>query len=262
MKRRAVIVGGWTTAIGLLAGCTGGDSGADDSGETTPGGVPVPPEYEEDSTVPTPQEGVSIVQYTGSGTADEALTSFKQSAEDSGWSERGTITVLGKWSGAGFEKDDEILVFHAAESDGEVTVTVVHGPKDVLGSNGATETTDRTDTTEETDTEETPPETDVQGSDISDVPRYPGSVRTEYARKETDTETEVVVGYLAEATFQEVSDFYDDALPSNGWTIQERIETDEAEGRVATKDSKKLEMYWENNSDYEGYLDIRIHVVQ
>lgn len=228
------------------------------------GGVPVPSGYEKDSTVPNPEEGVSIVQYTGSGTADEAVAAFKQSAEDSGWSERGTITVLGEWSGAGFEKDDEILVVHADESDGDVTVTVIHGPKDVLGSNGApetTETTDDTGKTEETGTGETPPDTDVDGSDIPDVPRYPGSVRTSYARRETDDGTMVAVTYVAEATFQEASDFYDDALPSNGWEIETSVDSDDGGGREATKDSKMVNVWWER-SDYEGYVKIVIRVVE
>jgi hypothetical protein len=276
MKRRDVIVGGGTTTLALLAGCTGGDSGTDtqggdsgtdtqgeasgtdDSGDTMAGGVPVPPEYEKESTISNPREGVSIVRYTGSGTAAEALTKFKQSAEDSGWSERGTITVLGEWSGAGLEKGDELLVFHTDESDGEVTVTVVHGPKETLEPTGGTEAGE---TEAGTATEETPPDTDVSGSDVADVPRYPGSVRTDYGRTETDAGTEIVVVYLAEATFQEASEFYDDALPSNGWTIQKKVATDEAGGRVATKDTKKLELYWEHSDDYEGYVEIGVHVV-
>lgn len=256
MQRRSVILGGIGMGIGLLSGCIGGDLPGGGSGETAPGDIPVPSGFEKAATVPNPKDDVTIVRYTSSRSPDEAVAAFKNSAKGSGWAEEGTIEVLGgKWSGAGFEKDDEVLVIHATESGEDVTVTVVCAPREMAGSDEAAETTD---TAAETETDEPPPQSDVTGSDLADVPRYPGSVRTEYVRHETDSEIEIGITYVAEATFEEAMDFYTGALPDNGWTIERTIEADDEGGIKATSGSKQLLIRWEANSNYDGYIDIEV----
>lgn len=260
MKRRRLITGGIVTGLGVFAGCIGGSLPGGGSGESAPGDVPVPSGFEKESTLPTPEEGVTIVRYTGTGSSADAVAAFKGSAKDAGWSEVGSIEVLGgKWSGAGFEKNDEVLVIHAEESGDEVTVTVVKAPKEMAGSEVKTETTE---TTDEPGDGESPPESDVEGSDIDDVPRFPDSVRTDYARNETDSEIQILIEYIAEATVEAVGDFYEEALPDNGWSIQQKVETDEGHGIVATKGSKQVEMYWEASSDYEGSIEIGVYVLE
>lgn len=262
MKRRRLILGGVATGLGLFSGCIGGSLPGGGSSETAPGDIPVPSGYEKETTIPTPEEGVTIVRYTGSGSPSDAVAAFKRSATDAGWSEEGTIEVLGgKWSGAGFEKDDEVLVIHAKESGEDVTVTVVCAPEEMAGSedtDGPTDTAEETATTEE----EKPRQSDVEGSDIEDVPRYPGSVRVDYVRHETDTEIEISIKYVAEATFDEAMEFYEEALPDNGWTIQETVHADDQGGIKANKGSKIVLIRWETNSDYEGYLDIEIGLLK
>ena len=64
------------------------------------------------------------------------------------------------------------------------------------------------------------PKADVPGEDFSDLPRYPGSVRTKYERRVSkaglilfDTE------YVASAELAEVREFYRGVFRSEGWTV-------------------------------------------
>lgn len=266
MKRRNVILGGIGTGIGLLAGCTGVLPGGGTGGDAL-GDVPVPSGFEKEMTVPNPEEGLTIVRYSGSGSPEDAVAAFKSAATDAGWAEEGTVQVLdGKWSGVGFKKDGEFLMIQANGSDGEVTVTVIRADKELVGSEGTGDTTDTaeegTDTAEETASEESPPQTDVDGSDIEGVPRYPGSVRTEYSRIESESEITIMPSYIAEATVEDVKEFYEETLPDNGWTIQQSIQTDDGGQIMASKDSKVVTIGWDSKSDYEGYIKYGMQLVK
>jgi hypothetical protein len=64
------------------------------------------------------------------------------------------------------------------------------------------------------------PKADVPGEDFSDLPRYPGSVRTKYERRVSkagfilfDTE------YVASAELAVVREFYRGVFRSEGWTV-------------------------------------------
>jgi hypothetical protein len=64
------------------------------------------------------------------------------------------------------------------------------------------------------------PKADVPGEDFSDLPRYPGSVRTKYERRVSkaglilfDTE------YVASAELAEVREFYRGVFRTEGWTV-------------------------------------------
>jgi hypothetical protein len=64
------------------------------------------------------------------------------------------------------------------------------------------------------------PKADVPGEDFSDLPRYPGSVRTKYERRVSkagiilfDTE------YVASAKLADVREFYRGVFQSEGWTV-------------------------------------------
>ncbi len=65
------------------------------------------------------------------------------------------------------------------------------------------------------------PDEDVDGSDIPDLSRYPGSVRIEYIRENQRsliwTETE----YLTAANITQVREFYRDAFRAEGWSVND-----------------------------------------
>lgn len=61
------------------------------------------------------------------------------------------------------------------------------------------------------------PPSDVPGQNLPDVDRYPDSVRTKYERYRLGEAQIIEVGYLSDATLEEVSDFYGELASSGGW---------------------------------------------
>jgi hypothetical protein len=61
------------------------------------------------------------------------------------------------------------------------------------------------------------PDGDVAGEDLDRLPRYPGSVRTEYEVSIDDRFRLTATEYLAEATLDEVRSFYQGAIEDHGW---------------------------------------------
>jgi len=96
-----------------------------------------------------------------------------------------------------------------------------------------------------------PPTSDVAGEDISDVPRYPGSVRTGSLR----TEWMMTVEYITSASLDEVLDFYEKELPANGWTdLTGRLPVDEATIAIgASKENRQLMVQPSRSEDYSEW---------
>ena len=65
--------------------------------------------------------------------------------------------------------------------------------------------------------EETLPSSDVAGTDIEGIPRYPGSVRTEYAKDPESPFTSIT--YKVKKTKKEIFDYYKEQLPKNNWQL-------------------------------------------
>jgi len=63
------------------------------------------------------------------------------------------------------------------------------------------------------------PEEDVPGKDIPDLPRYPGSVRVEYERKEQDLLVFTRVRYLSLDKVDVIRGFYRGVFRAEGWTV-------------------------------------------
>jgi hypothetical protein len=64
------------------------------------------------------------------------------------------------------------------------------------------------------------PKADVPGEDFSDLPRYPGSVRTKYERRVSTAGLILIdTEYVASAELAEVRAFYRGVFRSEGWTV-------------------------------------------
>jgi hypothetical protein len=61
------------------------------------------------------------------------------------------------------------------------------------------------------------PAADVAGEDLARLPRYPGSVRTEYEISRDDRVRRAAVEYLADATLDDVRSFYQGVMAEHGW---------------------------------------------
>jgi hypothetical protein len=71
-------------------------------------------------------------------------------------------------------------------------------------------------------TERSLPETDVPGSDIPELPRYPGSVMFEYEQKLYGNIMVTKADYLsADADVEEVKAFYRDVFRRGGWRVND-----------------------------------------
>jgi hypothetical protein len=63
------------------------------------------------------------------------------------------------------------------------------------------------------------PKADVPGEDFSDLPRYPGSVRTKYERRVSTAGLILVdTEYVASARLADVREFYRGVFRTEGWT--------------------------------------------
>jgi hypothetical protein len=64
------------------------------------------------------------------------------------------------------------------------------------------------------------PKADVSGEDFSDLPRYPGSVRTKYERRVSKAGLVLIdTEYVASAELGAVREFYRGVFRSEGWTV-------------------------------------------
>ena len=71
----------------------------------------------------------TITTYSGSGTAQDALSAFRASMESEGWTYK-TSGSFGGYTGDIYERGDDRAVVHSAEAGtDQVTVVVVSGPK-------------------------------------------------------------------------------------------------------------------------------------
>jgi hypothetical protein len=65
----------------------------------------------------------------------------------------------------------------------------------------------------------TPPDRDVPGKDVSDLPRYPGAIRTEYRQETINDLLDTEVEYLVAADLEAVHDYYRTIFDEEGWTV-------------------------------------------
>ena len=61
------------------------------------------------------------------------------------------------------------------------------------------------------------PDSDVAGTDLTDVPRYPNSIRFNYQKSEAMNYTQIQ--YKVKATSDEILNYYKKQMPSLGWTL-------------------------------------------
>jgi hypothetical protein len=108
------------------------------------------------------------------------------------------------------------------------------------------------------------PTSDVIGEDISDVPRYPGSVRIHYGTVPGVTDVVIVV-YLTSANIDTVSDFYEKQLPANGWVSPMDEETMQMFGltykyveQAVKKGEREIIVMVSPSADYSGYTEVNI----
>ncbi len=102
------------------------------------------------------------------------------------------------------------------------------------------------------------PTVDVAGQDISDIPRYTGSVMIFYGEDVIGTiPGTIVVAYLTSASIDTVLDFYQTQLPANGWTVFDMGEVSKMPAAIKGGRGSVV-VTITASEDYSGYTDINI----
>jgi hypothetical protein len=82
------------------------------------------------------------------------------------------------------------------------------------------------------------PAEDVPGRDVPGLPRYPGSVRVEYERKEQDLLVFTRVRYLSRARVEVIRSFYRGVFRAEGWKVA-NVEFSEGEWTFLVVDGEQ-----------------------
>lgn len=103
---------------------------------------------------------------------------------------------------------------------------------------------------------EGPPTSDVAGEDISDMPRYPGSVRTDSSVVVEAGLT--MIGYVTSSSVDEVVNFYEKELPANGWEILYKFPIEGDSWLTASKGDNVVKVICGSDDEYPGYTGIGV----
>lgn len=179
------------------------------------------------------------VQYQGTGTIEDAIAAFRTEMIKAGWSQVRDETPQNGFTFSVLKKNGYEATIMAAETEpSKIIVSIV-----VAKSK------------EETPKELELPKEDVAGGDLTDVPRFPSSVRTIY---ENYSES-ISIEYLASANITAVTEYYAIELPANGWVFEGMVVGGIKTEIYATKMKRgSVTINIENSDGYNGYVNIEV----
>ncbi|MEM2080791.1 MAG: hypothetical protein QXP44_06415 [Candidatus Bathyarchaeia archaeon] len=184
-------------------------------------------------------EGALGVQYQGTGTIEDAIVAFRTELIKAGWSHVRDETPQKGFTFSVLEKNDY-----------EATIMVVETePNKIIASIVVAKSK------EETPKELELPKEDVAGEDLTDVPRFPSSVRTIY---ENYSES-VSIEYLASANITAVTEYYAIELPANGWVLEGMVVGGiKTEIYAAKMERGFVTINIEDSDGYNGYVNVEV----
>ncbi len=105
------------------------------------------------------------------------------------------------------------------------------------------------------------PSEEVPGKDVSDLPRYPGSVRVVYERKEMDVLVLTRVRYLSHEKLDTIRGFYRGVFRSEGWKVANAEFSDDEWTFLVVKGGREAEIEVRPH-DTGSETDMRLSVPQ
>lgn len=145
-------------------------------------------------------EDSSGVQYQGTGTIEDAVAAFNAEMLKAGWSHVRDENLQKGFTFSVLEKNGYEATIMAVETEpNKIIVSIV-----VAKSK------------QELPKELEPPKADVEGEDLTYVPRFPSSIRIAY---ENYSES-VFIEYLAPANITTVTEYYVIELQAMGWALE------------------------------------------
>lgn len=184
-------------------------------------------------------EDASGVQYQGTGTIEDALATFKAEMLKAGWSHVRDETLQEGFTFSVLKKNGYEATIMAVETEPNRIIVSIVAAKSKQESLKELEL----------------PKEDVEGEDLTYVPRFPGSIRIAY---ENYSES-VFIEYLAAANIITVTEYYAIELPAKGWVLEGMTVYDNRTEIYATK--MKLGFVTveiESSKDYDGYTHIGV----
>lgn len=201
--------------------------------------------------------GISMDIYSTSSSATEVVNHYKSKWSGEGYTENicasvdfseypgaSAMGLSGSYGVAIYQKGDQMVGVVAVSYQNEAYYILMAASKSTLETLAAAYgggTTNGGGTAQ-------PPTSDVSGSDISDIPRYTGSVRSYYGELYGVTN----IYYVTSASTSTVADFYATQLPANGWTAGGTTSI------YATKGSAIAAIEIKASTTYSGYTEIQI----
>lgn len=182
------------------------------------------------------------VQYQGNGTIGNAIAAFKAEMMQAGWIHVRDETPQDGFSFAVLKKNDyEATIIAVATSPNKVIVSIVIAkPKTDIAK------------------EPSPPKDDVEGEDLAEIPRFPGSIRITY-ESSVSVSVSVSIEYLTPANMTTVTEFYASELLARGWAIEGMTFSGNKTEIYATKPKGGfVTVNIENSKDYDGYTNIEL----
>ena len=200
------------------------------------------------SALGTTEEGdLEILRFSGPEPEQAAVDGFATQLETEQWTrlDRSNEYEIGGYTGGiGFKRQDEFLLLQSTLDADLVRITLVIGPSELM-----TETKGPSPTG---DPDGRPTE-DIDGRDLENAPRFPGSVRIKHV---VAAGFEQII-YLADATLDDVIGFHAASLSENGWGLIQQVRHEKTVFVEGTLDSVTLLIEASESRDYPGYLEIR-----
>lgn len=145
-------------------------------------------------------------------------------------------------------------------------ITDIFNGDDDGDSRTTTTTTAADSTTGRTTTEaaaDAPPTTDARGDDVSEIIRYPGSVRTEASRLDFGSEVQHIQSFIAQADMTEIKDYYLQQLSAAGWMNVSQMTIDDYAIVTGEKEDGSMSIYITiEESRYDDHMQINIMLNQ
>lgn len=194
-------------------------------------------------------ENVAVSHFTGNVKEDKARTDFTKWLKDDGWvldHSSGDIEIAG-YTGDIFKKKNDLMVLSINTSGDRAYISLASAPAQSVM------------TTQKTTILNIPDETDVEGSDIDDIPRYPGSIRILY-EEEINVYGYITVEYITKDSLDDIKVFYEEFLDDDDWEDPDMIFRGNTLHIQGLRDSFFVMITAEPSSLYDGYNQIRTHI--
>lgn len=194
-------------------------------------------------------ENISVSHFTGSVSEEKARADFTKWLKDDGWvSDHSMFEIeIAGHTGEVFKKKNDLMVLSIKVSGGNAYISLAKAPSNLVVSPN------------ETTRSNLPAETDVEGSDIEGLPRYPGSVRILY-EEEINVYGYIAVEYMTDDSLDDIRAFFSKFLEDEDWEDPDMVFIGNTFHIQGLRNNFFVMITVEPSPLYEGYNLIKTHI--